>query len=329
MNTMTSDVVDQQFTVVAPADLAVTSVSGRVTVRAGEESVIRVHATKSGPEGARANTRVEFSQAGSRVDVHTRADTHGRGGLLNLGRNMSSVDYEITVPRGCTVQVKTVSADVNVEGTNGPVRLQTVSGDVSLAGVLDSSVTTVSGSVSAQKVTGRLTLHTTSGDARIMDSNLRDFNLHSVSGDFTVETPLLRGQHYYAKTVSGYLRLVVPEGTGVMVQMKSISGDVVADFPDAEIIKAGRRHWQGRINGGGANVEMHSVSGDLRITRGSRAASIEPAPPPPPPAPAEPASTGDTPAPETGQDATAVLQALERGEIDVEQALARLRSLGR
>jgi DUF4097 and DUF4098 domain-containing protein YvlB len=243
---------------------------------------------------------------------------------MGLGKNMASVEYDITVPRECELNIKAVSADVMAAGTRRGARVQTVSGDVRIEEIAGTaSLTTVSGDVVASRLVGTLTLHTTSGDARIEDASLRDFNLHSVSGDFSIETPLVSGEHYYAHTVSGDLLLAVPDGTGVTVQMRSVSGDVTSDFRDAEIIKSGRRHWQGRINGGGANVEMQSVSGDLRITRGSGRA---PAPPP---------VSGDAPPSEARQTeesdaaASSVLALLEQGEIDVEEALSRLKGLGR
>jgi DUF4097 and DUF4098 domain-containing protein YvlB len=322
METMTDDVVDQVYQVSTPAELSLNTISGQATVRATETDEIRVRATKGGSDRARGNTRIDVQREGNRVSIHTRADSSLFGGAGHLGRNMASVEYDITVPRDCAVEIKAVSADITLEGTRSQCRLQTVSGDVHIEDIEGaSSVTTVSGDVAATGLRGTLTLHTTSGDARVAESNLRDFNLHSVSGDFEVATPLMHGEHYHANTVSGDLRLTVPEGTGVTVQMRSISGEVVSDFRDAEIIKSGRRHWQGRINGGGANVEMQSVSGDLRIARGSAGDSTPPTQEYP----------GERRSVEIQSDAEAagVLSLLEQGEIDVDEALSRLKSLER
>jgi DUF4097 and DUF4098 domain-containing protein YvlB len=281
------------------------------------------------------NTRVEYSQTENKVRVQTKSD---KGGLLNLARNVCPVDYEIEVPLDCQLHAEAVSADVQIQGISASVEVQTVSGDVTVDDISgDCRVTTVSGDATATRLRGALALQTTSGDARVRDSRLEHFNLNSVSGDFIVDTPLSTGQHYLAKTVSGDLRLLVPSGTGATVQMKTVSGDVVSDLP-AEIIKSSRRSWQGRINGGGANVEMSSVSGDLRISRsgsstetptGSRetAASDGPIPVSDRDAPIE------TPPGQSSSDQTApaetseVLGALERGEITVEEAMARLNSL--
>lgn len=307
METMTDDQVDQEFSVGSPARFILNTVSGSVTVTAGDEGVIRVRATKHGSEGARGNTRIDIEHSGDTVTIHTRGERNG--GFLGKGGNLASVDYVISVPPATDVEIHTVSADVRVTGPAGRVRIQTVSGDVNIDQVEgDSQLTTVSGDVTANRLSGTLTMHSTSGDAHVTDSSLRDFNLHSVSGDFYLDTPLTAGEHYYANTVSGDLVLSVPEGTGVTVQMKTVSGEVHSGFAHADVIKSGRRHWQGRINGGGANLEMHSVSGDLTIRGGGSNGS---------------AAEGGA-GPDSGKAAD-VLRALEQGEIDVEQALAQLR----
>jgi Putative adhesin len=327
METTTRDEIEERFEVDSGAELSISAVSGRISIRGGDDRVITVRADKHGPTGAKSNTNVEISHEGNRVTVHTRGI---QPGLLNFGRNMASVNYDITVPRDCEVRAKAVSAGIDIHGTRARVSLQTVSGEV----VLDDqgaecSVTTVSGDISGRRLASSLTVHTTSGDAQITESRLSSFNLHSVSGDFIIDTPLTRGEHYLVKTVSGDLHIRVPDGTGATVQMRSISGDVVCELP-AEVIKSGRRHWQGRINGGGANLEMNSVSGDLRISRGTGAATQETSGPPRTDAPSNDAAPPDLAPDESAPGETpagAILGALERGEITVEQAMSRLEDL--
>jgi hypothetical protein len=337
MSGMANDVIEQQFTVDARPELSISNISGRIDIRAGDSSTISMRATKHGSREAVANTRIEFRHDGNRVRVETKGE---RSGLLNLSRNVSAVDYQLVVPRDCEVRAQAVSAGVRVEGLSAAVSAQTVSGDVELAGIAgDCQVTTVSGAATGRRLTGALTLRTTSGDTDIRDSALRHFNLNSVSGDFAIESPLSVGQHYLAKTVSGDLRLLVPADVRATVQMKSVSGEVASDL-QAEVIKAGRRHWQGRINGGGATVEMNSVSGDLRIQyadgapQGAMPPSTSVATPEVAPEVSQEASavSSELPiseppvedGPETPADTGAVLRALERGEITVEEAMQRL-----
>lgn len=323
-----SQTLDYRFEVGPASELSVSNVSGRISIEVGDGAEIYVKASKRGSVRARDNTQVDVRRDGNKVSVQTRS---GPVGLINFGR-ASRVDYHIVVPRDCRVQLHAVSSEVDLRGTRAEVALQTVSGNVRVQDVAgDITITTVSGDIDAADLSGTLVARTTSGDGRISTSRLRRFSIHTVSGDFAVQTPLIVDEHCNAKTVSGDLELTLPVDTGATVQLKSISGSVACDLP-AEIIKAGRRHWQGRINGGGGHVEMDSVSGDLRIKGGQHAET-------------GPATSGEEPegVPDIGwpvlhadassrveqepvgdTGASDVLLALQRGEISVEEAMAKL-----
>jgi DUF4097 and DUF4098 domain-containing protein YvlB len=308
MITATEETVSQQFDVGPGAELSVRNVSGRVDIRAGEGSQILVRALKHGKESAVENTEIEMTQEGSHLTVRVRAQ---ESGFLGINKNVCSVDFEIETPRDCAIHARAVSADASVSGLRADVRVETVSGDVRIEDVAGScAVSSVSGGVQAHAVDGALKLNSTSGSVVIRESTLSEFNCHSVSGNLTIDTPLTPGRHYLAHTVSGDLRLYVPAETGATVQMQTVSGRVSSDVP-AEIVRSGRRTWQGRINGGGANVEMHSVSGNLEISSNGRPADASPRPDP------------ETRARET----TGILEELSRGEITIDDATSRLNAL--
>lgn len=312
------DTVDRTFDVSLPAELELKTVSGRVTVRGGPGNQIRVHAVKNGSTSARANTAIEISTSAHRVSVQTRGQAGGGGifGVNFMVGNLASVDYEIEVPHQCAVRVSAVSADVHLEDVSGATGIKTVSGDARVENVNGNlSVHTVSGDVEGKSLHGELTARTTSGDSRFRSCALSAFNLNSVSGDFSIETSLTAGRNYTARTVSGDLHLLVPPGTGATVQLKSVSGDTSVQGLPVEVIKSGKRRWQGRINGGGSvTLEMTSVSGDLRLSR-SDDTTMTPAPLPAPEMP------------DKGAETARILDLLAQGEINVDEAMSRLRSL--
>lgn len=327
-----TEATERTFEVGSRGELSVSNISGQITIRGTDTTAITIHATKHGSRRRMENTRIEIEHIGNRVSLKTRGDHTGRIGIRG---NVCSVEYDIQVPRLCEIQAEGVSADISVRDTRGDVGIKAVSGDVDIAEVTgECSVTTVSGDIMANALEGELRLRTTSGDATVRASQLPRFNLNTVSGDLSIDTPLTSGEHYLAKTTSGDLRIAVPAGTGATVQMKSVSGDVSSDLP-AEIIKSSRRNWQGRINGGGANVEMHSVSGDLRITLSSGHANPRTVPPatistprhePEPPAPVTPSAPSPAPSSASSDTppASTILQQLAQGEISVEDAMAQL-----
>ncbi len=298
----------QEFQVGPNPQLVVDNVSGTIDIYVGEDNVVHVIATKHGSERKRESTTIETSQDGDRVVVRTRGNSSGLFGAVG---GMCSVDYRIAVPVGCSVEAKSVSADVSVTGTMAPVSASTVSGNVQLDGMRGAcTLSTVSGDAQARKIEGTLTLRTTSGDARVLESRLESLNASSVSGDVSVASPLVAGNEYFLDTTSGDLTLTIPGDTGATVQMKTVSGQVMSELP-AQIIKSGRRHWQGRIGGGEANVELKSVSGDLRIIASSPPTTVEP-----------PLSDSMN---ARSEDVTDILRLLEQGEIGVEDALERIK----
>jgi DUF4097 and DUF4098 domain-containing protein YvlB len=313
----TDHIVDQEFEVGPGAEISVHNISGHTAIRGGEGSQIRVRAVKHGSDRAIENTEIEMSQEGSHVRARVRSREEG---FVKLNRSVCSVDFEIEIPRDCAVHSRAISADTFVSGLQADARIESVSGRLRIEDLRGAcTVSSVSGSVEARSLEGDLRLNSTSGNASVAESSIPEFNCHTVSGDLTIETPLLSGQHYLAKTVSGDLTLRVPPGTGATIQMHSISGNVRSDIP-AEIIRSGRRNWQGRINGGGANVEMHTVSGDMRISaspRVSEATSEQ----------AAPTAADWSDIESQGHTTTEILERLERGEITVDEATAQLKAL--
>lgn len=343
------NVLNRHFPVQPGSRLTVSNTSGDIRISGQAESEISVHAVTRGSPSRVAGTRVHISNDNNHVRVEASGNT---GGILGVVRGIGSVDFTIRVPHDCTVEVKTVSGDVDIQDLRSDTSVQSVSGDVNLRDIeADCSLTTISGDVRIHGLVGELTGRTTSGDLDVQASDVRRFHLNSIRGDMSLETPLARVGHYFAKTVSGDLQLSVPYGTGAMVQLKTTSGDVSSDLP-AEIVKSGRRHWQGRINGGGANVEMQSISGDLTMhgtalrepesikvyqqmepVMAAESVTEESAPPTPSPVNGELEQT--SPATATALDyvpaasdptaaqgnTTAVLQRLARGEITVEEAM--------
>jgi hypothetical protein len=338
-------------------ELAVSGRSGRVTVSGVDERAIRIRARGFDPRDFGGRDPLSVSQDGNRVRI-----------AITPEADALDLDLEITAPRGCRLRVNTLEGDVSAHGLSAPIAVETVGGDVTVTQVREEcSIQTVSGDITIGESTGSITVTTvdgdlnghqlegslqatvTNGDVRLTGSQLGNMNLGAVNSDVTVETSLEPGGRYRASSTNGEIRLLVPAGAGATVHMKTQGGDIRADLPMREVISVDKRNWQGVLNGGGAEIYLESVNGDLRI-RQSRAAGFDtvptsplvpPAPvippiPPIPPiwpsAPIEPDSpaVSDVSAPDsaaTHETTVEILARLERGEISMEEAMARLDEL--
>jgi DUF4097 and DUF4098 domain-containing protein YvlB len=306
--------------------IAVASADVRLTAVAGGTATIEATFEVNARDEAAADT--VFDQAKMSVDaVPGRlrvAEEHWRGGLggaigeLFAGKHVDLEEVEVTAPPGCRLEVRAVSGDVQATGFVGSQRYQTVSGDLQLAdggGGLD--IDSVSGDVSIRAVQPvSMKVNTVSGDLRADAPRYDGLDANAVSGDVSVDGSLAAGVSHDVETVSGDLRLAV--SGGVTVSVRGLSSDVHSSLPHRVEGGADRRRLI--VGDGAASLGFTSMSGDLAVTR-SRLGDA-------PVTTAPVAAPANTPAAAQPVDRLAVLGALERGEIDVDEAMRRLGDAG-
>jgi hypothetical protein len=223
-------------------------------------------------------------------------------------------DYELSLeaelPERAQVRLRGVSSDVTASDLRGEQRYQTVSGDL--------SVTNSGGSLSLETVSGDASVRadeplavraqTVSGDLNIIASTLRSFRATTVSGDIQLEAELASDGDFRAETVSGDLSVgLVGSAT---FEVHGLSTDVSSELDHRLEGQVDRRRLI--IGTGSPRMVFNSMSGDVDI-RHPRRISARPATQP-----------GREPTPAQQESQLEVLRALERGEIDVDEATRRL-----
>lgn len=234
------------FPATEPIDLLIEVVAGSVRIAAGQTETVSVDVrpTESGQHGDDLADAVRVDFADDRLEIveprrrHTRI--HFDGGL----------DVSVTLPAGSHCSVSTATADVKASGELGSLTARTASG-----------------AILADAVTGEVDLNTASGKVRIYDAGSRvsansasgaieigraggDLDVNNVSGkveigraeaDASVNTAsgrvrvgsLARGQAEIV-TVSGEVKVGVAKGTGVYLDMSSLSGRVTSELEPSE-----------------------------------------------------------------------------------------------
>lgn len=243
---------------------------------------------------------------------------HEKGpGFMNWrGRNDVEVEFDIALPHGARVDVNSVSADVDVTGMVADQSYQTVSGDIAIV-----------------RTGGRLNVTTVSGDAQVSADEPLEAEVNSTSGDLQVTAPMLRATKL--RTVSGDVQIRGGFEAGAMHGVETVSGDVDIESATGLTVEVrkgidlGGGPKQRVVGDGSARLRFRSLSGDLHVVGfgGEKAVKDQPYAPPAPPAPATftPPTPPTPPAPAArASDSLEILQALERGEIDVEEAQRRL-----
>ena len=300
-------------------------------------------------QGGLNNVRIAMeirTPARSAIDAEAASADIGLDGLDGAIRARTA-SGDIRADRlSRAVLIQTASGDVTTHALNGSVRIQIRQRrHQPRAGRGEISIQSASGDVTLDQISGTLEATTASGDCQVRSSALRSCRARTASGDLAVTTPLAPDGDYEFGTVSGDLLLQVPQETRMTVSMKTVSGDLSCALP-ATTTEGGKRSRTLAVNGGGVAVQVKSVSGDCTIRAANSnlpplpiTAPRAPAPPPAPPRPFAPPQPPMPPMPDTApalqeampagdfSETLAVLQAVERGELTIDEAMEKLATL--
>jgi DUF4097 and DUF4098 domain-containing protein YvlB len=282
--------------------LELRTVSGRVRLNGGdgEEAVVTARADSS------VLRELAVDRGHGRLMVQP-----DRLGVGLLRRQSFGIDFDVSLPRGARVDIKGVSADVSARDLTGEQEYKTVSGDLHLA-----------------NTGGRLTLQTVSGDVRLEGGHRLELGAMTTSGDVQVEAEQI--DYLRVRTVSGDVRLATRLGDGPRHVVETVSGDLTLRSAGGVTVERSRAIDIGRsgrqpivIGDGSASLSFRSMSGDARVSGPTTGAAASMAAGPTSEATQPPsAATAASAAP--AADRLDVLRALERGEIDVDEAARRL-----
>jgi hypothetical protein len=267
--------IDTTFAFSRDGAVDLTTFYGDITVTGWNRNEARVRATSE-----RGVLRGRFS----RGRISLEAD-------MSRGRNEST--YEVMVPEGVRVVVRSMSGDLTVRGVKGPVNAHTNNGDVTVTdaaeridmGSLSGDVTGTGlrGSVEATSLSGEVRLtdvegrsvraESTSGDIVLNGVRSPDIDGSTVSGEVSFTGPLEAGGMYAFQSHSGEVTLRVPANTSARFAIETFSGTLDSDFPVT--LQPNRERRSGRrleftVGNGEARVIAESFSGTITIRRDTR-----------------------------------------------------------
>jgi DUF4097 and DUF4098 domain-containing protein YvlB len=192
-----------------------------------------------------------------------------------LFRRGPRVRVTVRVPQDGNLTVKVASADVRAVGRYGTANVGSASGDVFVEHATgDAMATTASGDLRVGRVDGQLRLNAASGDISVGHVG-GDTSAHSASGDISIDRAdasvkattasgdvrvgLASAGSMKINTASGDVSIGVAPGTGVWLDLTSMSGDTRTDLAMPE--------------GGGdqaiaaLNLVIRTASGDIDVHR--------------------------------------------------------------
>jgi DUF4097 and DUF4098 domain-containing protein YvlB len=144
--------------------------------------------------------------------------------------------------------------------------------------VLLGDVQTVNGSVSVHNVAGTGTgdLRSVNGNVEVLDSSGR-FSAHTTNGNIQLELKQLTdGDPMNLETINGSVLLKLPKEAHAQLHANSMNGDFYSELPVAA--RNGGRYFSGELGSGGADINMRTVNGAIRLAMGRPSTWKEPIP---------------------------------------------------
>jgi DUF4097 and DUF4098 domain-containing protein YvlB len=245
-----------------------------ITTKDTAETSVRIIPLNDDPasRAAAGEIREEARQRGDSYEVTILAPERGHR-FFSFGRD-PQLGIEIEAPSGASLDVSTGSADITGSGLFGDVTVRSASGDIALDRVGGAaSAKSASGDIRLGEVAGGADVKTASGDVTIRkteglraalvsgDLDVAELsgatNAGTVSGDIRIRAAI--GGDITLRSVSGDVLFDVRPGCSVWMDVNSLSGTTSSELQWGEAPASGRPDIQ---------LRAHSVSGDIRITRG-------------------------------------------------------------
>ena len=220
------------YPISAGGEVRIVNTNGKIEVEPtdGTEVVIRAEkiakaATDTGARELLPRIEIKEEVSPERVFIQT-----GKIDGFMIGAGFE-VRYHVRAPR---------SAFVNVSNTNGQIALTGLSGKV--------TARTTNGGVTAKGLTGATV------DARTTNGGV-NLDFSSIGKD-----PIS------AKTTNGGVSISLPQNAKADLSATWTNGGIqVSPDLNLEVVEKSRRRLEGRMNGGGATIELHTTNGGIRV----------------------------------------------------------------
>jgi DUF4097 and DUF4098 domain-containing protein YvlB len=219
---------------------------------------------------------IRFDHTSSRLSLEVRSQ-HGR---------LGDTRYELSVPQGVTVIMRSVSGEIYARQVRGPVEAHSVSGDIDVADAAETRLNSVSGEVTvaniagnlrANAVSGELTVTNVTGDVEVEtvsgeivldDVRSKFVRAETVSGEVEFRGPIDAAGRYDFHAHSGDIRLDFANTVNATFNVETFSGSLDSDFPiqldPGEYAGAGRpKRFTFKVGNGGARITTETFSGDI------------------------------------------------------------------
>ncbi|MBZ5597311.1 MAG: DUF4097 domain-containing protein [Acidobacteriia bacterium] len=237
----------KEFTTSAKPTIRVDANDASIEVQAIDGNKIEARVVTSHGKISPNEVRVTDRQSGDRIDLEIHRPSH----YFCIGICNESVRISLQVPRSSNLDLHTGDGHITVDDVKGEVRLDSSDGELiarSLDGMLNAD--TRDGSIRVSGRFDRLDLHTSDGNINAQ-----------------IASASKMGSSWALRTGDGTITLRLPADFSADLDAHTGDGHVSSDFPITVSGSLKENSLRGRLNGGGALLEVRTGDGDIRLEK--------------------------------------------------------------
>jgi hypothetical protein len=127
------------------------------------------------------------------------------------------------------------------------------------------NVTNTNGQVVVNALAGKVVAHTTNGGVK-GTALTGGVDARSTNGGISIEMASVGPDRISLETTNGGVTLMLPENAKATVSASCTNGGIsVSGLDNFDVSEKSRRHLEGRLNGGGAPIELQTTNGSIRL----------------------------------------------------------------
>ena len=218
------------YPLTAGGQVHIRNTNGRVEISGVDGSTVEVHAVRIAKATTDEGARQLLPRVTIKEDIgpdRVSIETERMDGIMIAAG--FEVQYQVKAPRAAIVDALTTNGQIVLNGLTGKVTARTTNGGV--------KATDLSGPVEAR----------------------------STNGQVSVDLTSLGPDRIYLGTTNGGVLLTLPETAKADVMAGWTNGGFSITGLKLETSQDSRRHIEGKINGGGTPIELHTTNGGIRV----------------------------------------------------------------
>ncbi len=272
--------VNESLAADAKGHVTIFNMAGSVDVEGWSRKVVEV----TGSLGDDVEEFV-FDRDGDEIEIKVKVPDKRKG------RSDITSELTIRVPKGSSIEIATISADIEVAGVQGEQELQAVSGDIvtesyaadasagSVSGDIDiqgdgknaeTELASVSGDITAENLAGSVAAESVTGDVVIADGSFDRARVETVNGDIVYQSALRKNGKLHVETVNGSVDIDFSGDVSARFDIDTFNGDIENCFgPEARRTSRYAPGWELSFTEGAGEgrVVISTLNGDLTICK--------------------------------------------------------------